>query len=60
MISGLGFITIDAGAKVIVRVPKHVDVILRNSILLKRGDKSEICSNWKPHFSFIIAIDASC
>ena len=33
MISGLGFITIDAGAKVIVRVPKHVDVILRNSIL---------------------------
>lgn len=33
MISGLGFITIDAGAKVIVRVPKNVDVILRNSIL---------------------------
>ncbi|MEJ7550719.1 hypothetical protein WL551_13275, partial [Staphylococcus hominis] len=29
----LGFITIDAGAKVIVRVPKNVDVILRNSIL---------------------------
>ena len=29
MISGLGFITIDAGAKVIVRVPKHVDVILK-------------------------------
>ena len=33
MISGLGFITIDAGAKVIVRVPKNVDVILRNSIM---------------------------
>lgn len=33
MISGLGFITIDEGAKVIVRVPKNVDVILRNSIL---------------------------
>jgi len=33
MISGLGFITIDSGAKVIVRVPKNVDVVLRNSIL---------------------------
>lgn len=33
MISGLGFVTIDAGAKVIVRVPKNVDVVLRNSIL---------------------------
>ena len=33
MIAGLGFITIDAGAKVIVRVPKNVDVILRNSIM---------------------------
>ncbi|MCG7338568.1 ribosome biogenesis GTPase YqeH [Staphylococcus sp. ACRSN] len=33
MISGLGFITIDKGAKVIVRVPKNVDVILRNSIM---------------------------
>lgn len=33
MISGLGFITIEAGAKVIVRVPKNVDVILRNSIM---------------------------
>ena len=33
MISGLGFITIDAGAKVIVRIPKNVDVILRDSIL---------------------------
>lgn len=33
MISGLGFITIEAGAKVIVRVPKHVDVVLRNSIM---------------------------
>lgn len=33
MISGLGFITIDVGAKVIVRVPKNVDVILRNSIM---------------------------
>jgi hypothetical protein len=32
MISGLGFITIDSGAKVIVRVPENVDVILRNSI----------------------------
>ncbi len=33
MISGLGFITIDEGAKVIVRVPKNVDVVLRNSIM---------------------------
>ena len=33
MIAGLGFITIDAGAKIIVRVPKNVDVILRNSIM---------------------------
>jgi len=33
MISGLGFITIDSGAKIIVRVPKNVDVVLRNSIL---------------------------
>ena len=33
MISGLGFITIEAGAKVIVRVPKNVDVVLRNSIM---------------------------
>ncbi|WP_251520355.1 ribosome biogenesis GTPase YqeH [Staphylococcus sp. Marseille-Q6910] len=33
MISGLGFITIDAGAKVIVRVPKNIDVVLRNSIM---------------------------
>ncbi|UDI78134.1 ribosome biogenesis GTPase YqeH [Staphylococcus taiwanensis] len=33
MISGLGFITIEAGAKMIVRVPKNVDVILRNSIM---------------------------
>ena len=33
MISGLGFITSDSGAKVIVRVPKNVDVVLRNSIL---------------------------
>lgn len=33
MISGLGFITIEAGAKVIVKVPKNVDVILRNSIM---------------------------
>ncbi|HDA0659227.1 TPA: ribosome biogenesis GTPase YqeH [Staphylococcus aureus] len=33
MISGLGFITIGPGAKVIVRVPKNVDVVLRNSIL---------------------------
>ncbi|MEQ6029841.1 ribosome biogenesis GTPase YqeH [Staphylococcus saccharolyticus] len=33
MISGLGFITIDARAKVIVRIPKNVDVILRDSIL---------------------------
>lgn len=33
MIAGLGFITIEAGAKVIVRVPKAVDVILRKSIM---------------------------
>ncbi|MEP9852090.1 ribosome biogenesis GTPase YqeH [Staphylococcus aureus] len=33
MISGLGFITIEEGAKVIVRVPKNVDVVLRNSIM---------------------------
>ena len=33
MISGLGFITIDEGAKIIVRVPKNVDVVLRNSIM---------------------------
>ncbi len=33
MISGLGFITIGPGAKVIVRVPENVDVVLRNSIL---------------------------
>ncbi|MEB7752468.1 ribosome biogenesis GTPase YqeH [Staphylococcus pseudoxylosus] len=33
MISGLGFITIDEGAKVIIRVPKNVDVVLRNSIM---------------------------
>lgn len=33
MISGLGFITIGPGAKVIVRVPKNIDVILRSSIL---------------------------
>ena len=33
MISGLGFITIEAGAKVIVRVPKSVDVVLRQSIM---------------------------
>ena len=33
LISGLGFITIGPGAKVIVRVPKNVDVVLRNSIL---------------------------
>lgn len=33
MIAGLGFITIGPGAKVIVRVPKSVDVVLRNSIM---------------------------
>ena len=33
MIYGLGFITIEAGAKVIVRVPKSVDVVLRQSIM---------------------------
>ncbi|KPG87865.1 ribosome biogenesis GTPase YqeH [Staphylococcus hominis] len=33
MISGLGFITIEAGAKVIVRVPQSVDVVLRQSIM---------------------------
>ena len=42
MISGLGFITIEAGAKVIVRVPKNVDVILRNSIMWVIY---EVCSN---------------
>ena len=49
MISGLGFITIDAGAKVIVRVPKNVDVILRNSIF---------CSNWRSNFTFLITTNA--
>ncbi|MCU5746414.1 ribosome biogenesis GTPase YqeH [Staphylococcus sp. SQ8-PEA] len=33
MISGLGFITIEAGAKVILHVPKSVDVVLRKSIM---------------------------
>jgi len=33
MISGLGFITIGPGAKVVVHVPKSVDVVLRNSIM---------------------------
>lgn len=33
MISGLGFITIEAGAKVVVHVPKDVDVVLRKSIM---------------------------
>lgn len=33
MISGLGFVTVDAGAEIHVTAPKEVEVTLRTSIL---------------------------